>query len=187
MNRAKGFYMKFDANKVQTMVTADTVKVGSKGFFGDTLKSLKSRVEDGKNIQTLTEITDETSPFRFVSGENKYCLFYPVEETEQQDENTDTSEKVFIPDVIEKMKQKYGSVGEAVEYLAKDTKKLSLYLHKIGNEIQEKIEENKDASIVGGVSVVLGVRICGNQELVLITGETKQTMENIKKLVKSIK
>lgn len=33
--------MTFDKNKVFTAINADEVKVGSKGFFGDTISGLK--------------------------------------------------------------------------------------------------------------------------------------------------
>lgn len=41
--------MKFDESKIYTLVTADKVKIGSKGFFSDNLRDLKNIVEQERS------------------------------------------------------------------------------------------------------------------------------------------
>lgn len=74
----------FDPDKILTCVTADKAKVGMKGYFADTLLSLRSRVENNEQISELIEILDEASMCRFKNNEHiKYFLFYPIDEIEK--------------------------------------------------------------------------------------------------------
>ena len=41
--------MEFDESKIFTMVNADKVKLGSKGYFADSLKELKIAVEQERS------------------------------------------------------------------------------------------------------------------------------------------
>lgn len=76
--------MEFDKSKVYTVLNADEVKVGSKGFFGDYISGLKNNMEDGK-IFTIRKIWGENrfSRFQAEDGAN-YALFYLVEEPKKE-------------------------------------------------------------------------------------------------------
>lgn len=79
--------MEFDESKIFTMVNADKVKLGSKGYFADSLKELKIAVEQERSERygEITEIDDDSHSDRFC---NKYIyyysLFYLVEESEEK-------------------------------------------------------------------------------------------------------
>ena len=59
--------MKFDKSKVYTLLNADEVKEGSKGYFADNLEYLKDIVEHerGKYYDKIDSIEAEGYPFRF--------------------------------------------------------------------------------------------------------------------------
>lgn len=96
--------MEFDKSKVYTSVNADELKIGSKGYFADSLEFLKKQVEedDENDKAILMKILDEGEKFRFISSiENpfgsypigRYILFYLLEEPDEGKyrpyENTD--------------------------------------------------------------------------------------------------
>ena len=56
--------MEFDKSKVYTAVNADEVKVGSKGYFADTIAGLKNNI-DKENILTVGKVWEEDSISRF--------------------------------------------------------------------------------------------------------------------------
>lgn len=77
--------MEFDESKIYTLVTADKVKIGSKGFFSDNLMDLKNIVERERSERygKITGIKDNSYTARFqikVEGNYNYGLFYLVEE-----------------------------------------------------------------------------------------------------------
>ena len=79
--------MEFDESKVYTLVNADKVKLGSKGYFADSLKELKIAVEQERsdNYGEITEIDDDSQSARFRNEYiYYYSLFYLVEESEEK-------------------------------------------------------------------------------------------------------
>lgn len=77
--------MQFDESKIYTLVTADKVKIGSKGYFSDNLIDLKNIVERERTDRygKITGIKDNSYTARFqikVGGNYNYVLFYLVEE-----------------------------------------------------------------------------------------------------------
>lgn len=77
--------MDFDKSKVYTVMTADKVKIGSKGYYADCPKDLEERVnsDDKAYYNTLVEITPTSEVYRFKLGAaflSEYALFYLVEE-----------------------------------------------------------------------------------------------------------
>ena len=75
--------MKFNVDKVYTSLNADKVKIGSKGYYADTLNCLKDKVKNGYNgsIGTIDEIKDDLYKNRFnIKGDNAYCLFYLLDD-----------------------------------------------------------------------------------------------------------
>nr|DAE34287.1 MAG TPA: hypothetical protein [Caudoviricetes sp.] len=78
--------MKFDKNRVYTVLTANDVKIGSKGFFADTLSDLRDDVDGifgDASYGEVDDILDETNSRRFCMEENGFCynLFYLIEES----------------------------------------------------------------------------------------------------------
>ena len=77
--------MEFDKSKVYTVLNADEVEVGSKGYFADDLKKLKNLVEqeDKSGWDEIESIggEDEVSRFRAYTYWN---LFYLVEEPKEK-------------------------------------------------------------------------------------------------------
>ena len=100
--------MEFDKSKVYTALNADEVKVGSKGYFADTLAGLCADVLNAHtNLRELTDVYHETIPHRFRANDGDYNLFYLVEEPK---------EKKFRPykdtyEMIEDFKIRYNSYG----------------------------------------------------------------------------
>lgn len=75
--------MEFDESKIYTLVTADKVKIGSKGYFSDNLIDLKNIVERERSDRygKITGIKDNSYTARFqIGGNYNYGLFYLVEE-----------------------------------------------------------------------------------------------------------
>lgn len=101
--------MKFDKSKVYTVLNADEVKIGSKGFFGDYISGLKNNMEDGK-IFTVRKIWGENYFTRFQAEDGtNYALFYLVEEPEEEKyrpyENTD--------EMVEDFKERFNTNGSS--------------------------------------------------------------------------
>ena len=77
--------MEFDKTRVYSAYNADEVKVGSKGYFADSISELKKKVDEGSELLTLTKIYGEESATRFsVSPISSYILFYLVEEPKEK-------------------------------------------------------------------------------------------------------
>ena len=77
--------MKFDKTRVYSAYNADEVKVGSKGYFADSISDLKKKVDEGSELLTLTKIYGEESATRFsISTISSYILFYLVEEPKEK-------------------------------------------------------------------------------------------------------
>jgi len=74
--------MTFDKSRVYTAVNADELKIGSKCIFADTIRSLRKIVQD-KDIETyaeiLTDLYDDHSVERFVTGDCTYIYAYLIE------------------------------------------------------------------------------------------------------------
>lgn len=77
--------MKFDINNVYTAINADTVKIGSRGYYADNLESLKIRVSDevSGSYGVVTKISGEDILYRFrIDNARSMALFYPIKEPE---------------------------------------------------------------------------------------------------------
>ncbi len=75
--------MEFDKSRIYTMVNADEVKLGSKGYFANDLSSLHQAVqyEDEEYFGEVEQIRDNHTGFRFTDKNKVYfILFYLVEE-----------------------------------------------------------------------------------------------------------
>lgn len=82
--------MEFDESRVYTSLNADKVKVGSKGYFAETLDYLKKSVKYEYTTKTLIEVNDETMVYRFKrdkyeDGVVDWNLFYLVEEPPKEE------------------------------------------------------------------------------------------------------
>ncbi len=77
--------MDFDETRLYTVVNADKVKIGSKGYFADTLATLKQKITDNLPLEKLTQVFSEKASARFVSQiPMSFFLFYLVEEPEEK-------------------------------------------------------------------------------------------------------
>ena len=77
--------MKFVKTRVYTAFNADEVKVGSKGYFADTINELKRKVDEGDEPLTLVKICGEEAATRFTTlSASVYLLFYLVEEPKEK-------------------------------------------------------------------------------------------------------
>ncbi len=76
--------MEFDKSKVYTTVNADELKIGSKGYFANTLNLLKKRVseEQTEYFSSLRKILSDHESARFLPScyNYPYFLFYLVKE-----------------------------------------------------------------------------------------------------------
>ena len=102
--------MEFDVNKVFVSLSADDVKIGSKGYCADSLVTLKTQVEyeDKLAYGEVTRILDKDCLYRFrIDNIIDKAFFYLVEEPE---------EKKFRPysnpdEMIEDFKKRYNTYG----------------------------------------------------------------------------
>lgn len=77
--------MKFDKTRVYSACNADEVKVGSKGYFADSISELKRKISEGDEPLTLVKICGEEAATRFTTlSASVYLLFYLVEEPEEK-------------------------------------------------------------------------------------------------------
>lgn len=78
--------MEFDKKRVYSATDADKVKLGSIGYFADSLGQLKTLVEYGKagDMHSLTTVYSEDSAYRFSYGAMQWNLFYLIEERKEE-------------------------------------------------------------------------------------------------------
>lgn len=79
--------MEFDESKVYTLINADKVKIGSKGYYADDLETLKERVNSHSRrwCGEVDKIYDTDSTYRFaIKNNTQFILFYLVEEPEEK-------------------------------------------------------------------------------------------------------
>lgn len=99
--------MKIDESKIYTLLTADKVRLGSKGYFADTLKNLREVVdqERSENYGEIGEIKDNSYIARFkiknfdieeslANPFRSYGLFYLVEGPKKLRPYRDTDEMI---------------------------------------------------------------------------------------------
>lgn len=84
--------MEFDISNVYWALSANAVKIGSKGYYADNLSVLKNAVltEDRELFGEITRILADVAPCRFgikddESGYGEYGLFYLVEEPKKEE------------------------------------------------------------------------------------------------------
>ena len=102
--------MEFDVDKVFVSLSADDVKIGSKGYCADSLVNLKTRVENEDKLAygEVTRIHDKDCLYRFrIDNVIDKAFFYLVEEF---------TENKFRPykdpaEMIEDFKKRYNSYG----------------------------------------------------------------------------
>ena len=72
--------MEFDKTRVYSACNADEVKIGSKGYFADSISELKRKISEGDEPLTLVKICGEEAATRFTTlSASVYLLFYLVE------------------------------------------------------------------------------------------------------------
>lgn len=76
--------MEFDKSKVYTALNADELKVGSKGYFSDTIAGLKIQVKEDCELHTLETVFNEKHNCRFGDIFTSHNLFYLVDEPEER-------------------------------------------------------------------------------------------------------
>lgn len=77
--------MDFDKTRLYTSFNADKVKVGSKGYFADSISELKRKINESEELLTLTKIYGEEAATRFaITPVSSYFLFYLVEEPKEK-------------------------------------------------------------------------------------------------------
>lgn len=95
--------MKFDKLKVYTALNADEVKVGSKGYFADSLGGLRTQVEPGNTeLKQLTAVTNDFNMSRFCTGSSAFVFFYLVEEPQEKKLRPYSSNKEVIKAITAK-------------------------------------------------------------------------------------
>lgn len=99
--------MTFDISKVYTMLNAEDVKIGSKGYFADNVKTLKEAVlaEDSVMFGEVEEIFDDSASRRFGIKDESGCgfgLFYPVNKPESKKFRPYTNVNEMVDDFKER-------------------------------------------------------------------------------------
>ena len=103
--------MTFDKNKVYTALNADEVKVGSKGYFADSITELKNKIKDeDEKFSEVGKVYTENNIYRFSDSNGfDYSLFYivgaPAEDKYRPYETTDE----MIEDFKERAKKHYNA------------------------------------------------------------------------------
>ena len=77
--------MEFDKSRVFTSVNADELKVGSKVYIADAIKTIKNKVEnDSDEIDTIECIEPESEAARFFDGKGYWNLAYLISDPEEK-------------------------------------------------------------------------------------------------------
>ena len=80
--------MEFDKSRIYTMVNADEVKLGSAGYFADSIYSLQQAVQhnDKECFGKVDCIKGTNTGFRFVADNGTcFSLFYFIEEPKEKE------------------------------------------------------------------------------------------------------
>ena len=80
--------MEFDKSRIYTVVNADEVKLGSAGYFADSIYSLQQAVQhnDKECFGKVDCIKGTNTGFRFVADNGTcFSLFYFIEEQEEKE------------------------------------------------------------------------------------------------------
>lgn len=101
--------MTFDKNKVYTALNADEVKIGSKGYFADSITELKNKVKDEEPSE-VGKVYTENNVYRFSDSNGlDYSLFYLVEEPEEDKYRPYETTDEMIEDFKERAKKHYNA------------------------------------------------------------------------------
>lgn len=78
--------MEFDKSRIYTMINADEIKLGSIGYFANSLYSLQQAVQhdDKEYFGKVKNIRDISTGFRFITDNMCFILFYLVKESEEK-------------------------------------------------------------------------------------------------------
>lgn len=90
--------MEFDKSKVYTSLTADEIKLGSKGYYADCIEDLEKRVssEDTRFYSSIVNIEPASAIYRFKIGVAEFALFYLVEGLEEN-EKPEIGDSIRLP------------------------------------------------------------------------------------------
>lgn len=177
--------MKFEKSKVQTVVTADNVKVGSKGYFANKLSDLQKVVENSKPLEVKKIDEDGFTSTKGVL----YQYFYPVEEAEENESDHSCINYQMAAksgDLIKRLEKKYGDKKAVLKHCADTTKKFLKRIDEITDEISKFQKDNEEVVILGDLSVVMGVRYGKHQGCMMLTGSPIEMAKNIAALTAEI-
>lgn len=102
--------MKFYVDKVFVSLSADDVKIGSKGYWADSLANLKIIVENEVRLAygEVTRINDKYCPYRFrIDNIKDKAFFYLVEEPKEKKLRPYSNPE----EMIEDFKKRYNAYG----------------------------------------------------------------------------
>lgn len=102
--------MEFDKSKIYTSVNADEVKIGSKGYVGDSIDELKRSVERN-SVCCLEAIKPSNNAYRFFAANSEYLLFYLVEEPKEKTYRPYKDTDEMIEDFLERYNSHNGNVN----------------------------------------------------------------------------
>ena len=92
--------MKFDKEKIFTVLNANEVRIGSSGYFADNLRSLRTAAEEeySRAYGEIEEIMDDSYGCRFRKKDgDTYTLFYLAEEPREKKLRPYKNIEVYTP------------------------------------------------------------------------------------------
>lgn len=105
--------MAFNTERVYTALNADEVKIGSSGYFADTIERLKIFVKEEAALSELYNVCSEHDACRFYNGSASYALFYLVKDStrKQYRPYTNTAEMLAHKQcILHQVKSKDGTI-----------------------------------------------------------------------------
>lgn len=105
--------MPFNIERVYTALNADEVKIGSNGYFADTIERLKILVKEEAALSELCNVYSERDACRFSNGLASYALFYLVKASTRKQYRPYTSTAEMLAHkqcILHQVKSKDGTI-----------------------------------------------------------------------------
>ncbi len=137
--------MEFDKSKIYTAVNADELKVGSKCYFADDIKSLEKQVHDEFDVDVFDNLMESSEKERFKAKSGcTYTLAYLIEPPKEKEFKPFSSVEKAVEEIkkhggwVKAYGKEFRGVYALTAYSLKDVD--GIYIHKDWHNCKELFE-----------------------------------------------